>query len=106
MVSWSTRTSWTTWSKWKHPPGPSSGGVIYTRWGKSSCPQVEGTELVYSGITGGSYYNKEGGGANYLCMPKDAEYSPTLRYYPGAHNFAYLYGTEYDYPLQGTHDHT
>ena len=36
------------------PPGPRSGGAIYTRWGKSSCPQVAGTELVYSGITGGS----------------------------------------------------
>ena len=59
------------------PPGPRSGGggggggggAIYTRWGKSSCPPVEGTELVYSGITGGTYYNQQGGGANYLCMP-------------------------------------
>ena len=29
-------------------PGPRSGGALYTRWGKSSCPQVEGTELVYT----------------------------------------------------------
>jgi hypothetical protein len=28
------------------PPGPRSGGVIYTRWGKSSCPMTAGTELA------------------------------------------------------------
>ena len=86
------------------PPGtPSSGGSIYTRWGKSSCPEVEGTELVYSGITGGTFYNEEGGGANYLCMPKDPEY--TLRYRGGVTGHAHVHGSEYDYPLQGTHNH-
>ena len=38
------------------PPGPASGGVTYIRWGKTSCPSVPGTELVYHGITAGSYY--------------------------------------------------
>ena len=60
------------------PPGPpSSGGSIYIRWGKSSYPKVEGTELVYSGITGGTLRGQEGGGANYLCMPKNPEYTET-----------------------------
>ena len=27
------------------PPGPSSGGVIYTRWGRTTCPDTPGTEL-------------------------------------------------------------
>ncbi len=27
------------------PPGPKSGGATYTRWGKSTCPQGEGTEM-------------------------------------------------------------
>ena len=84
--------------------GPSSGGgAIYTRWGKSSCPQVEDTELVYSGITGGTWYNQEGGGANYLCMPKDPEY--TLRYRGGVDVYANIYGSEYEFPIQGTHNH-
>ena len=61
-------------------PGPRSGGAIYTRWGKSMCPQVEGTDIIYSGITGGTFYTTPGGGANYLCMSKDPEYSSTLRY--------------------------
>ena len=38
------------------PPGATGGGVIYTRWGKTSCPTVSGTELVYAGITAGSWY--------------------------------------------------
>ncbi len=59
-------------------PGHKSGGGIYTRWGKSTCPQLEGTEMLYSGITGGTFYNQEGGGANHLCMPKDPEYSTDL----------------------------
>ena len=31
------------------PPGPRSGGVVYTRWGKTSCKNVSGTQLVYVG---------------------------------------------------------
>ena len=31
------------------PPGPRSAGVTYTRWGKTTCPSVPGTELVYKG---------------------------------------------------------
>ena len=86
------------------PPGPAStGGAIYTRWGKSSCPIVEGTELVYSGITGGTQYNQRGGGANHLCMPKDPMY--TLNHRGGVNGYAHVYGTEYEQPIQGTDDH-
>ena len=87
------------------PPEPHSGGTLYTRWGKSTCPQVEGTDLVYSGIAGGTWYTHRGGGANYLCMPKVPEYSPTLRYRGGTQGYAYVYGAEYEQPLQGGHDH-
>ena len=38
-------------------------------------------------------------------MPKDPEYSKTLTYRPGVHNFACLHGTEYEHPLHGTHNH-
>ncbi len=33
------------------PPGTNSGGVIYTRWGARTCPNVPGTQMVYSGRT-------------------------------------------------------
>ena len=56
------------------PPGQKNGGVVYIRWGKTSCPNVTGTELVYAGRAGGSWYRHTGGGANYLCMPNDPDY--------------------------------
>lgn len=75
--------------------------MTYTRWGKSSCPNK--TELVYTGRVGGSHYTHKGGGANYLCMPLDPEY--TLAVQNGVRGHSYVYGTEYEYPLRGLHDH-
>ena len=87
-------------------PGPRSGGAIYTRWGKSTCPQVEGTDIIYSGITGGTFFNNQGGGANYLCMPKNPEYSNTLRYRNNlGRESTFIQGTEYQSPLQGSVNH-
>ena len=84
-------------------PGSRSGGVVYTRWGKSSCPSITGTELVYTGRAGGSFYN-HGGAANYLCMPQDPEY--TLQYRTtGTEYVNYVYGTEYEKPIRGSHEH-
>ena len=77
-------------------PGPSSGGVIYTRWGKSSCPNTAGTELVYGGRIGGTQSGHSGGGANLLCMPLDPQYST---YRPGVQGQGYMYGAEYEQPL-------
>ena len=75
------------------PPGPTSGGVIYTRWGRTTCPTTQGTQLVYAGRTGGTHYRHEGGGANYLCMPDDPQY--VLPHYSQGGAGAYIYGTEY-----------
>ena len=79
------------------PPGPRSGGAVYTRWGKTSCPNVTGTELVYAGRAGGTHYSHKGGAANYLCMPGDPDY---LRYQPGVQGFGRVYGAEYE-PVNG-----
>ena len=88
------------------PPGATSGGVTYTRWGKTSCPNVSGTELVYAGITAGSWYQNTGGGANYLCMPHNPQYG---RYVPGVQGRSPIYGTEYEIigggPLIAIHHH-
>ena len=85
------------------PPGASRGGVVYTRWGKSTCPSVPGTRLVYAGRAAGSHYTHNGGGANHLCMPSDPQY--TLHYSSGVQNRGRIYGTEYEYPIQGSHNH-
>ncbi len=83
-------------------PGPKSGGVVYTRWGNSTCPNVPGTERIYNGRVGGSYYT-QGAAANRLCLPPDPEY--TLPYRNGVQGYSTLYGAEYDVPVRGTHDH-
>ena len=82
------------------PPGPRSAGVTYTRWGKSSCPSIPGTELVYSGIVGGTLYNIQGGGAEKLCMPTDPDYlngttgTDILNRLPSS---PFIDGTEYEF---------
>ncbi len=75
------------------PPGPPSGGVVYTRWGRTTCPDTGGTELLYEGLAAGSHYNHKGGGADYLCLPKDPEYSA---YQAGEYPGNYLHGVEYE----------
>ena len=89
------------------PPGPNIGGVVYTRWGKTTCPNVTGTELVYTGRTAGSrWHQNTGGGANYLCMPENPDY---LGYRPGVQGHSPVYGTEYQTdntgPLGHVHNH-
>ena len=88
------------------PIGPIAGGVVYTRWGRTICPQDKGTQLLYSGRTAGSHFTQSGGGANYLCLPDNPEYLATQA---GASNWrANLYGTEYETnvgSLSGLHNH-
>ena len=73
------------------PPGLNSGGVVYTRWGRKSCPNNTGAQLLYEGIAGGSHYSHSGGGANYICLPKVPDYLSTAN--PSRQS--YLYGAEY-----------
>ena len=86
------------------PPGVA--GVVYTRWGKSSCPRIQGTELVYSGLAGGSHHDHSGGAANYLCLPNNPQYGS---YGSGAQSGSYVYAAEYTgfsgQPMRGVHDH-
>jgi N-acetylated-alpha-linked acidic dipeptidase len=69
--------------------------VTYTRWGKSSCPNDTGAELVYSGSASGTSWNIQGGSAEKICMPKDPEYltetaGVTIPYY------STVQGSEYE----------
>ena len=78
------------------PPGPKSGGTVYTRWGKTSCPDNIDTELVYSGLAGKADNNEKGGGINYQCFPEEPEYSD---YRGGVQGYSYAYGVEYEGPI-------
>ena len=73
---------------------PGLGGVTYTRWGRTTCPQVEGTSTVYEGLTAGAHYIHTGGGSNYICVVKDALYHQEAT--TANQSYAYLYGAEYE----------
>ena len=81
------------------PPGSAeSCGQTYVRWGRTVCPQNQGTELVYSGRAGGSRYDRTGGATNHLCMPDNPDY---LQFASGNQGRNYVYGVEYEpYPSQ------
>ena len=84
------------------PPGPVSGGAVYTRWGRTVCPDTNGTILVYEGLAAGSEHRHSGGGANYICITKNPSY---LRSTVPAYR-SYLYGTEYQHLVfNSLHDH-
>ena len=72
--------------------GPPTGGAVYVRWGRTSCPTDQETELLYSGRAGGSMKNHKGGGANYLCMPNDPDH---MQYDSGVQGASTIYGVEY-----------
>ena len=88
------------------PPGPRSGGATYIRWGRTTCPDTEGTELVYAGRAAGSHYQTKGGTSDYLCLPDEPQY---LNYKRGVQRNSPLHGAEYDVfvnePLHAFHDY-
>ena len=80
------------------------GGVVYTRWGRKSCPT--GAELVYEGLAAGGYYTHIGGGADHVCLP--AEGPQNIMKKPKPPHYSLIYGSEYQdvndiFP--GKHDH-
>ena len=84
-------------------PGPVSGGATYTRWGRTSCPNITGTSLVYNGRAGKSWLDQRGGGGNYQCLPNNPEYG---QYTPGVQGYSTIFGVEYQGPIQtALHDH-
>ncbi|XP_052702879.1 uncharacterized protein LOC128179484 [Crassostrea angulata] len=83
-----------------------SSGIVYTRWGKKTCPAT--AELVISGYTGGSHYSHTAAVVDPLCLPRDPEWGV---YTDGADGTkAFVYGAEYETStsagsLQALHDH-
>ncbi|CAC5356436.1 unnamed protein product [Mytilus coruscus] len=67
------------------------GGDTYVRWGRTTCPSINGTKLVYSGYTGGGYYSHPGRPAEPVCLPTNPNFLKT-----SGTNSAYIYGTEYE----------
>src|SRR5688572_26588544 len=76
-----------------------TGGAMYVRWGRTICPPE--TELVYSGVVGGSYFDSTGGGSNYLCLPMQPLWA---MYNDAVEKGSKLYGAEYESPTTLTLD--
>ncbi|XP_069112544.1 short-chain collagen C4-like [Argopecten irradians] len=71
-------------------------GVVYVRWGRKDC-KGNGTELVYSGFAGGSYYGHTGAAAEYVCLPPEPMWGP--RKHNPSYPTALMYGSEYEDPV-------
>ena len=54
-----------------------------------------GSEAVYRGVAGGSWYDHTGGGSNYLCLPLEPIWGA---YNEGVEKYSKLYGSEYQNP--------
>ncbi|XP_076455731.1 uncharacterized protein LOC143290274 [Babylonia areolata] len=65
-------------------------GSTFVRWGSSSCAGT--SELVYSGLLGGSWYDHAGAASNPLCL----SLSPRLLETKAGVSYALLYGGEYE----------
>ncbi|XP_035685755.1 uncharacterized protein LOC118422342 [Branchiostoma floridae] len=82
-------------------------GSVYIRWGRTTCPNDTETSLIYDGIAGGTFYTHRGGGANYVCLPKDPEWGV---FTDGNQDTAHMHGAEYELshgnsPFQGASVH-
>ena len=74
------------------PPGPQEGGSVYTRWGRTVCPSVSGTEKVYDGYTAGTRSVDRGGGSNLICLTNNPRYASTY----SAGGYSYIGAAEYE----------
>ena len=62
------------------------------RWGRTTCPNTTGTELVYTGRAAGSHYSHSGGGSNYQWIVEDPA---NFDFGAGTVDHSYMYGAEY-----------
>ena len=104
MAKWGNLVPWVPLDPWD--PLALSMGLVYTRWGRTTCPSTSGTQLVYSGRAAGSHAFHKGGGSDILCLPDDPEYSD---YAPGVQGTSSIYGAEYwpttEQPLNSARQH-
>ena len=67
-----------------------SAGVTYERWGRTTCGSY--AETVYRGYMANGWYNHEGTGSTYLCLPENPSYVTDQR----SSQQSWIYTTEYE----------
>ena len=107
LSCWLTRSSWTSWSTWKRwfqwqerrqrrtrTLRIKKWGVVFTRWGQTTCPTTNDTEILYKGKDAGRSFDHTGGGANFICLPDEPEF---LQYTHSISQYhSYIYRAEYE----------
>lgn len=78
------------------PAAVPAGSVVYTRWGRTSCPP--GASTVYSGYAASGYYSHTGGGRNLLCLTSTPAYGS---FSDINQNGALIYGVEFETSAYG-----
>jgi len=88
---------------WSYHPLAAKGSVgsVYVRWGHDQCPSS--SQLVYSGVAGGSEHLDQGGASNPLCLPLNPD-DPAPLNNMFAHT-AGLHGSEYESVFLRNHNH-
>jgi len=71
-----------------------SGAVIYTRWGRTSCPL--GVALLLSGYVGKGHYDHTGSGQNYVCIHSKPKFG-TGNLIGSQSDSGWIYGVEYQF---------
>ncbi|VDI61444.1 Hypothetical predicted protein [Mytilus galloprovincialis] len=80
-------------------------GAVYIRWGKKTCPQNNGTELIYSGTMGGGWYDRTSSPAEPICIPHDPDFVTKDTASIDSNWVSSLYGAEYEDTFGGLSSH-
>lgn len=71
---------------------PNDTAIAYIRWGRKVCPP--NSTVLYKGYAAGNWFNDQGGGSNYLCLPESPEWGRTIDGVQGGGS--YIHGVEYE----------
>ena len=50
--------------------------MVYTRWGKTTCPSTSETQLLYAERAAGAFYTEKGEGSNYASVHQSSHSTP------------------------------
>ena len=67
------------------------GSTTFIRWGKTTCPNTQGTSKIYSGRIAGQHYTQTGGTSSQLCLHMNPRFVSNV-----GDTGQHIYGTEYE----------
>ncbi|CAG2187242.1 unnamed protein product [Mytilus edulis] len=75
------------------------------KMGKKTCPQNNGTELIYSGMMGGGWHDRASSPAEPICLPHDPDFVAKDTATNDLKWISSLYGAEYEETFGGLSSH-